>query len=79
MALAPKYDRILDDLREDDTFGFITFGTNGITTIRWQSIVDASLWDMTIDDSGRVVTTSVIVSSTLGTPYGLLLALTQPT
>ena len=37
----------------------ITYGTNGITNIRWESTEDSSVWDMTIDATGAVVTTNV--------------------
>lgn len=55
---------------------FITYGDDGILTIRFQSTVDDSVWDMTIDETGAVVTTLVPVVQE-GTPVGLLLALTR--
>lgn len=55
---------------------FITDGSVGITNIRFQSSGAGLIYDMTVDDSGAVVTS--LVNMTSGSPYGLLLALTKP-
>lgn len=43
---------------------FITDGANGVTKIRWQSTPGAVLYDMTIDDTGHVVTTAITSAKT---------------
>lgn len=53
---------------------FITNGSNGVTSIRWQSTPSGNLFNMTLDDTGAVVTTAIRT----GSPIGLLLALTYP-
>lgn len=47
---------------------FITEGVNGITTIRWQT-AGGLLYDMTIDEDGRVVTT-LYTPATGGNVFG---------
>lgn len=52
---------------------FITNGDDGITSIRWEAS-DGSLWDMTIDTSGAIVTTQYIpVSPIVGANAALSL------
>lgn len=46
--------------------GFITVGTSGITTIRWQT-TGGYVYDMTVTDAGAVLTT--LVSSPSSTYY----------
>lgn len=78
MALTPKYDRLLDDIRESDADPFITDGTNGISTIRMESS-GGYVYDFTITDGGAwqwVLVSSPGVGGTTGSPMGLLLALT---
>lgn len=50
---------------------YITDGTSGITTIRFEDSTGA-LWDLTINQYGAVVTTAVVVGGTPTTsnPYG---------
>lgn len=55
----------LDLVTTDTLSPFITVGTTGITTIRWASTPSGNLFDMTIDDTGHVVTTAVVVSASL--------------
>lgn len=43
----------------DDGGPFITVSSTGITTIRWASTPGGVLYDMTLDDTGHVVTTAV--------------------
>lgn len=58
---------------------YITEGSDGILTIRMESDVDASVWDMTVNEYGAWVSTLVSSGSTVGTPMGLLLSLTYST
>lgn len=53
---------------------FITDGHDGITTIRMQSTPGGIIYDVTVDDTGHLVTT--IAAGEAGSPIGLLLALT---
>lgn len=46
----------------DNAGRFITEGTNGVTTIRWQTS-GGFYYDMTVDDTGHVVTTQVFLTS----------------
>lgn len=59
-----RFNPITGDLDLDSSDPFITDGIDGITSIRWHAS-DGSLWDMTIDASGAVVTTRV--GNTAGT------------
>ena len=56
-----------------DADSFITATTSGVITIRWVTTPGGFLYDMTLDDTGHVVTT--LVSSTSGGAdiFGLLL------
>lgn len=63
-----------DDLYKDETHSpFITYDTDGITTIRMHAS-DGSLWDFTVDATGAWVSTAV-AALTGGSAVGLLLAL----
>lgn len=70
-----KGDLQIKDTGSSDSF--ITDGANGITNIRWQSTPGGVLYDMTVDDTGHVVTTASGAGTT-GRSMGLLLALTYP-
>lgn len=62
--MAYRFNPITSDLDLDSTGDpFITDGANGVVTIRWQSTPGGNLFDMTLDDTGHVVTTAVVVSA----------------
>lgn len=44
----------------------------------WMQSADGSIWDISIDNTGALVSTKRVVS-TVGTPMGLLLSLTYAT
>lgn len=52
-----------DYVGDEDTF--VTSGADGVTTIRWRSTPGGILYDMTINDSGNVVTTVVATGSAI--------------
>jgi hypothetical protein len=51
---------------------FITDGTTGITKIRFQSTPGAKLYDLTIDDTGHVVTTLVNLANVIPVFFNLI-------
>lgn len=68
------------DLYKDNSKSpFITYGENGILYLRMQSPDDDSLWDAHLDNTGAWVTESVPSGGAVGSPIGLLLALTYAT
>lgn len=65
MSLTPYYDKLLGTIREKDTAAtsLILTDSNGVQ------------WIVTVDTAGHLITTQV--STTAGTPIGLLLSLTH--
>lgn len=62
MASRYTFNAITGEFDVIDKSAFITETTDGITTIRWHAS-DGSLWDMTIDPTGAVITTAVTVAA----------------
>lgn len=60
MPLTVKYDKILDEIREDDagTVLYITNGSNGITTIRMEDS-GGTVWDFTVTTDGHWLSTLI--------------------
>lgn len=80
MAWRTQIDRDLyKDNSGDATNAFITTTTDGVTSIRWHSTPGGILYDMTLDDTGVVVTTAFSTGGgSSGMAMGLLLTLTYP-